>query len=237
MPENGAGLLRTIHDARMTFSIVTGANKGIGLALVAELKNRGHHVLAACRTSSPELARLGAEVVEGVDVASDRGIAALVAAVGTRSIDLLVNNAGILIWGDSLGELDVEGIRKQFEVNALAPLRVTDALRQRLAPGAKVALITSRMGSIDDNSSGAAYGYRMSKAALNMAGKSLAVDLRPRGVAVAILHPGMVKTDMTGAHGQVEPGDAARDLVARIDELTLESSGGFWHAKGQRLPW
>jgi NAD(P)-dependent dehydrogenase (short-subunit alcohol dehydrogenase family) len=175
--------------------------------------------------------------VEGVDVSSDRGIAALVAAVGMRSIDLLVNNAGILIWGDRLGELDVEGIRKQFEVNALAPLRVTDALRERLAQGAKVALITSRMGSIDDNSSGGAYGYRMSKAALNMAGKSLAVDLRPRGVAVAILHPGMVKTEMTGDHGQVEPVDAARDLLARIDELTLESSGGFWHAKGQRLPW
>ena len=221
----------------MTFSVVTGANRGIGLALAAELKKRKHHVLATCRTTTPELAKLGVEVVEGVDVSTDRGIAALVSAVGTRSIDLLVNNAGILVWGDRLGELDVEGIRRQFEVNALAPLRVTDALRERLAQGAKIALITSRMGSIDDNSSGGAYGYRMSKAALNMAGKSLAVDLRPRGVAVAILHPGMVKTEMTGDHGQVEPDDAARDLLARIDELTLQSSGGFWHAKGQRLPW
>jgi len=221
----------------MTFSVVTGANRGIGLALAAELKKRKHHVLATCRTTTPELAKLGVEVVEGVDVSTDRGIAALVSAVGTRSIDLLVNNAGILVWGDRLGELDVEGIRRQFEVNALAPLRVTDALRERLAQGAKIALITSRMGSIDDNSSGGAYGYRMSKAALNMAGKSLAVDLRSRGVAVTILHPGMVKTEMTGDHGQVEPTDAARDLLARIDELTLESSGGFWHAKGQRLPW
>jgi NAD(P)-dependent dehydrogenase (short-subunit alcohol dehydrogenase family) len=195
-------------------------------------------VVAACRSASPELAKLGAEVVEGVDVSSDRGIATLVAAIGTRSIDLLVNNAGILIWGDRLGELAVDGIRKQFEVNALAPLRVTDALRQRLAPGAKVALITSRMGSIDDNSSGGAYGYRMSKAALNMAGKSLAIDLRAQGVAVAILHPGMVKTDMVGGHGgQVEPADAARDLLARIDALSLETTGGFWHANGQRLPW
>lgn len=222
----------------MALSIVTGANRGIGLALAAELKNRGRSVLAACRSSSLELAKLGVEVVEGIDVSADRGIAALVKAVGDRSIDLLVNNAGILIWGDRLGELDVEGIRKQFEVNALAPLRLTDALRERLAKGAKVALITSRMGSIDDNSSGGAYGYRMSKAALNMAGKSLAVDLRDRGVAVAILHPGMVKTDMVGDHGgQVEPADAARELLARIDELTLETSGGFWHAKGQRLPW
>jgi NAD(P)-dependent dehydrogenase (short-subunit alcohol dehydrogenase family) len=222
----------------MTFAIVTGANRGIGLALVAALKERSHNVLAACRKSSAELAKLGVEVVEGVDVSTDRGIAVLVAAVGPRPIDLLVNNAGILVWGDRLGELNVEGIRKQFEVNALAPLRVTDALRERLAQGAKVALITSRMGSIDDNSSGSAYGYRMSKAALNMAGKSLAVDLRSRGVAVAILHPGMVKTDMIGGHGgQVEPADAARNLLARVDALTLETTGTFWHANGQRLPW
>jgi NAD(P)-dependent dehydrogenase (short-subunit alcohol dehydrogenase family) len=221
----------------MPLSLVTGANRGIGLALVAALKKRGHTVLAACRKSSAELARLGAEVVEGVDVSTDRGIATLVAAVGTRSIDLLINNAGILVWGDRPGQLNVPGIRQQFEVNALAPLLVTDALRARLPRGAKVAFITSRMGSIDDNSSGGAYGYRMSKAALNMAGKSLAVDLRGQGVAVAILHPGMVSTDMLGGRGEVEPDDSARGLLERIDALTLETSGGFWHANGQRLPW
>ncbi len=221
----------------MPLSIVTGANKGIGLALVTDLARRGHSVIATCRTSSPELDALGVEVVRGVDVATDAGIAALAAAVGARSVDWLVNNAGIYLQGDRLGTLNVESLRKQFEVNALAPLRVTDALVERLPRGAKVALITSRMGSIDDNGSGGAYGYRMSKAALNMAGKSLAVDLRERGVAVAILHPGMVKTDMIGRHGQVEPADAARDLIARIEELTLETSGTFWHAKGERLPW
>lgn len=221
----------------MTLSIVTGANRGIGLALTTELARRGHRVLAACRASSPALAKLDVEVVSGVDVATDAGLAALVAAVGQRAIALLVNNAGILVWGDKLGALDVAGIRKQFEVNALAPLRVTDALRERLGKGAKVALITSRMGSIDDNSSGGGYGYRMSKAALNMVGKSLSVDLRERGVAVAILHPGMVKTDMIAGHGQVEPDVAAKGLLARIDELTLATSGGFWHASGERLPW
>lgn len=221
----------------MTFSIVTGANKGIGLALVEALIGRGHTVLAACRQASPELAKTGAEVVEGVDVATDAGIAKLVAAVGERAVDWLVNNAGILVWGDALGSLDIDGIRRQFEVNALAPLRLTDALRERLVRGGKVALITSRMGSIEDNGSGGMYGYRMSKAALNMAGKSLALDLRDRGVMVAVLHPGMVKTDMVGGGGQVEPRDAARGLVARVEALTPETSGGFWHANGERLPW
>jgi NAD(P)-dependent dehydrogenase (short-subunit alcohol dehydrogenase family) len=221
----------------MSLALVTGANRGIGLALVEALVARGSQVIAACRKSSPALAKLGVEVVEGVDVATSAGVERLAAAVGDRKLDLLINNAGILLWGDRLDSIDFDGVSKQFEVNALGPLRVTAALRDRLRKGAKVALITSRMGSIDDNGSGGAYGYRMSKAALDMAGKSLSIDLRPREVAVAILHPGMVKTDMVGDHGQVEPADAARGLLARIDELRLETSGGFWHANGQTLPW
>jgi NAD(P)-dependent dehydrogenase (short-subunit alcohol dehydrogenase family) len=221
----------------MTLSIVTGANRGIGLALAALLKQRGGTVLATCRQASAGLRALGAEVVEGVEVTEDAGIEQLTRAVGGRTVDLLINNAGVMVWPDPLAELDVAGVRRQFEINALGPLRITAALRGRLGRGAKIGLITSRMGSIDDNGSGGAYGYRMSKAALNMAGKSLAVDLKPAGVAVAILHPGMVRTEMTGSHGQVEPLDAARGLLARLDELTLETTGGFWHANGERLPW
>jgi NAD(P)-dependent dehydrogenase (short-subunit alcohol dehydrogenase family) len=177
------------------------------------------------------------EVLHGVDVTDDEGLARLHAGIGERKIDLLINNAGILIWGDNLASLDADGIRTQFEVNALAPLRVTAALRPALRKGSKVALITSRMGSIGDNSSGGAYGYRMSKAALNMAGKSLAEDLKPEGIAVAILHPGMVKTEMTRGHGQVEPKDAAAGLLARIDALSVANTGGFWHQNGEQLPW
>jgi NAD(P)-dependent dehydrogenase (short-subunit alcohol dehydrogenase family) len=221
----------------MALTVVTGANRGIGLALCERLVERKNTVVATCRTASSDLRKLGVEVVENVEVTEDAGIERLVAAVGKRSIDLLINNAGILLWAKDFPELDVAGIRKQFEVNALAPLRVTAALRERLGRGSKVALVTSRMGSIDDNTSGGGYGYRMSKAALNMAGKSLAVDLKGAGIAVAILHPGMVKTEMIGGRGQVEPSDAARGLLSRIDELTLETSGGFWHANGERLPW
>jgi NAD(P)-dependent dehydrogenase (short-subunit alcohol dehydrogenase family) len=124
-----------------------------------------------------------------------------------------------------------------MEVNAYGPLRVTHKLLSLLRQGSKVALITSRMGSIADNTSGGAYGYRMSKAALNAAGKSLAHDLASQGVSVAILHPGYVRTEMTSNHGSVEPDDAARDLLKRIDELTLENTGTFWHANGSVLPW
>lgn len=221
----------------MTLSVVTGSNRGIGLALVTLLKQRGQEVVAACRKTSKELDALGVEVVPGVEVTSPAGIEKLASAVGKRKVDLLINNAGILRSSGSLPELDPQSIRDQLEVNALGPLLLTSALLPNLESGSKVALITSRMGSIEDNGSGGSYGYRMSKAALNMAGKSMAVDLKGRGVAVAILHPGMVKTEMIGNHGQVEPLDAARGLLARIDDLTMESSGGFWHANGERLPW
>lgn len=194
-------------------------------------------MVAACRNSSKALEQTGAEVVTEVDVSKDEGIMRLKEAIGQRHIGLLINNAGILVWGDTFGSLDLQGMRKQFEVNALGPLRCTTALQSNLERGSKVALITSRMGSIEDNSSGGAYGYRASKAALNMIGKSLALDLKPLGVAVALLHPGMVKTDMVGPHGQVEPEVAAAGLLARIDELTLSTTGGFWHANGESLPW
>jgi NAD(P)-dependent dehydrogenase (short-subunit alcohol dehydrogenase family) len=221
----------------MALSVVTGASRGIGLALAAALRRRGAEVLATCRRSTPALDELGVEVVAGVDVREDAGAQRLLAAVGERSLDLLINNAGILHWKDSLESPDFDSLREQFEVNALGPLRVTSALLPRLQRGAKVALITSRMGSIGDNGSGGFYGYRMSKAALNMAGVSMARDLRPRGVSVAVLHPGMVKTDMVGDHGEVEPEAAAARLLERIDGLTLETTGTFWHANGSVLPW
>lgn len=221
----------------MEIAVVTGANRGIGLALVTALIARGEHVVAACRKTSLALERTGAEIVTNVDVATEEGVERLAAAVGDRSISLLVNNAGVLVWGDELGAIDWEGMRRQFEVNTLGPLRCTNALRDNLVRGAKVAMITSRMGSIDDNTSGGAYGYRASKAALNIIGKSLAVDLAGQGVAVALLHPGIVKTDMVGPAGQVEPEVAAAGLLARIDALNLANSGGFWHANGSSLPW
>jgi NAD(P)-dependent dehydrogenase (short-subunit alcohol dehydrogenase family) len=220
----------------MATALVTGSNRGIGLSLVKLLKARGDTVIAACRQETPELTALGAEIVTGVDVASDKSINEFTQKLKGRHLDLLINNAGILSV-ERLEDLDLAAIQRQMEVNAYGPLRVTQKLSPLLARGSKVALITSRMGSIGDNGSGGYYGYRMSKAALNAAGKSLAIDLAPRGISVAILHPGMVKTDMTGSHGTVEPDDAVRGLLARIDGLSLENTGTFWHANGEVLPW
>ena len=221
----------------MATVVVTGANRGIGLALATLLKERGDNVVATCRQASAALNDLGVEVVPGVEVTDAAAGEQVKAALGARKLDLLINNAGILLKSGDLETPDYDAIRKQLEVNAIGPLRITSALQSCFAPKAKVALITSRMGSIEDNTSGGAYGYRMSKAALNIAGKSMAEDLKAQGVAVTLLHPGMVKTDMIGGRGQVEPEEAARGLLARVDELSLESSGTFWHAKGQQLPW
>jgi NAD(P)-dependent dehydrogenase (short-subunit alcohol dehydrogenase family) len=185
--------------------------------------------------SSSELEASGAEVHESVEVTDDAAVAKLGTALDGRAIDVLINCAGILTR-ESLDELDFDQIRRQFEVNAIGPLRVTAALLSNLGEGAKVAIITSRMGSVEDNTSGGRYGYRMSKAAVNMVGRSLAHDLNERGIAVVLLHPGMVATEMTGRQG-IAPAEAAANLIARIDGLNMEQSGTFWHANGDPLPW
>ena len=123
-----------------------------------------------------------------------------------------------------------------FRIDALGPLRVTQELLLMLGDGSVVGIVTSRMGSIADNSSGGYYGYRMSKAAVNIAGVSLARDLADRGICVSLLHPGMVATDMTGGHG-VPVSHSASGLIARMDSLNLSNSATFWHAEGEILPW
>lgn len=220
----------------MSNVLVTGANRGIGLELCRRLHARGDQVIAVCRTPSAELEALGVRVEADVDVASDESVASLATRLSGVSLDVLINNAGILSV-QTLENLDWQGIRKQFEVNSLGPLRVTHALLGNLVPGAKIAMITSRMGSIADNTSGGSYGYRMSKAALNIAAVSLARDLADRSMSVAILHPGWVRTDMTGHTGLADVSESAAGLIERIDALTLDTSGRFWHANGSDLPW
>lgn len=219
----------------MKTCLVTGASRGIGLELCRQLQQRGERVIAVCRKASAELRAIDCRILEDVEVTDDASLRRLAVELAGERLDVLVNNAGIL-ERESLEELDFESIRRQFEVNALGPLRVTRALLPNLGAGSKVAIITSRMGSIADNGSGGYYGYRMSKAAVNMAGVSLAHDLRERGIAVLLLHPGMVATEMTGGNG-IPVQESAANLIARIESLGLEQSGTFHHADGQSLPW
>lgn len=219
--------------------LVTGANRGIGLALCQQLCARGDRVIAVVRDSSAELASLGCRVETGIDASRPEDMQALDRRLGETALDLVIANAGILS-NQSLGRIDAAACAQmmdQFRVNAMGPVLLAQALAHRLATGARLAIITSRMGSIADNSSGGSYGYRMSKAAANAAGVSLARDLAPRGVVVLVLHPGYVRTDMTGHSGLVDADESARGLIARIDELGPEASGGFYHANGERLPW
>jgi len=221
----------------MATVLVTGANRGIGLEYCRQLKARGDQVVAVCRQATPELEALGVRIEDGIELTEEVAIADLVARLDGLALDAVILNAGVL-QSMGLEDLDPEGIRRQFEVNALAPLLLARALVRQMPRGSKLALMTSRMGSIDDNTSGGSYGYRMSKVALNIAGKSLAIDLAPRGIAVAILHPGLVRTRMIKFNPSgIEPEQAVQGLLARIDALTLETSGGFWHSNGERLPW
>lgn len=221
----------------MSTVLVTGANRGIGLEYCRQLQQRGDQVIAVCRQSSPELDAIDVEIESGVDLINEANRANLVRRLTGRSLDTVILNAGLLV-SMGLDDLDPEAIRRQFEVNALAPLLLARSLVPLMPWGSRLALMTSRMGSIDDNSSGGSYGYRMSKVALNIAGKSLAVDLKPDGIAVAILHPGLVRTRMIQFNPRgVSPEQSVRGLLTRIDGLTLDNSGTFWHANGDVLPW
>lgn len=224
--------------------VITGANRGIGLELVKHYRQLNYTVIGVCRESSEELDDLADMVISDIDVRSPESIemvaevlaSTLISSDSGQKIDILVNNAGVFS-NETLAEMDFEGIQTQMEINAFAPLRITHAFQSMLWEGSKVAMITSRMGSIADNGSGAYYGYRASKAALNAFSKSLAIDLKPQGIAVALLHPGYVQTRMVGFNGDISPAQAASGLAQRIDELTLENSGGFWHSNGDALPW
>jgi NAD(P)-dependent dehydrogenase (short-subunit alcohol dehydrogenase family) len=219
----------------MATVLITGCNRGIGLQLCTQYSARGDDVIAVVRTSNPELEALPVRVITGVDVGDGASMSVLKDAIGDQNIDILLNNAGIL-RGDSLESLDFEAMEEQFRINTLGPLRVTEALLPNLGSGSKLAIVSSRVGSIEDNTSGGYYGYRASKTAVNQIGTNLKHDLAPRGISVALLHPGLVATEMTGGQG-ITPKESAQGLINRIDDLNSENSGGFWHAEGYSLPW
>jgi NAD(P)-dependent dehydrogenase (short-subunit alcohol dehydrogenase family) len=222
-------------------ALITGANRGIGLELCRLYVEQGYEVVAVCRESSDEVEDIADQVISGVDLTLDEAMDSVAQVLSMTlgddaQIDVLINNAGVF-HNETLEDMNLDTIRRQFEVNALSPLKVTHTLLPFLKEGSKVANITSRMGSVEDNGSGAYYGYRASKAALNAMGKSLALDLKSMGISVAMVHPGFVQTRMVGFNGDISAKEAATGIAARIEDLNLENTGGFWHSNGQTLPW
>ena len=220
----------------MATVVITGANRGMGLEFVKQYLAKGHKVIALCRNTSDQLSQTSAKVIDKVDVGSPECLEKILPVLSDLKIDLLINNAGVLA-NETLEHMSVTTLEYQFRVNAIGPLMITQMLRKQLVKGAKVALITSRMGSVTDNTSGGRYGYRMSKAALNIAGVSLAHDLKEQEVAVALLHPGYVQTEMVNNSGDISAAVAVERLIRRIEELNLENTGTFWHSNGEVLPW
>ena len=221
----------------MSKYLVTGSNRGIGLELCKQLKFRGDDVLATCRNASNELKSLNVEIFEKVDISSVEDILNLKSKLKGIKLNCLIHNAGIAEY-NSLDQLDPESIIRQFEINALSPLYMTKFMINLMDKNSKIAFITSRMGSIGDNSSGSSYGYRMSKVALSMAAKSLSIDLKQKEISVAILHPGLVSTRMTGfTKNGISPQKSARGIIQRLDSLNIKNTGTFWHSNGEVLPW
>jgi NAD(P)-dependent dehydrogenase (short-subunit alcohol dehydrogenase family) len=220
----------------MSTVAITGASSGIGLEMTKQFLQRGDKVIAICRKNSDDLAATDAKVIEGIDLLNDQSYMVLKQAIGDEVIDILINNAGMFL-NETLDDMSFESISTQFEINALAPMKVTQALKANLVKGSKILMTTSRMGSIGDNDSGAYYGYRASKAALNALATSLAIDIKPLGIAVGLVHPGFVITKMTGFRGEITPQQSAEGYIKLVDKLNLKNSGGFWHVNGEELVW
>ena len=224
-------------------TVVIGADKGIGLEIVKAMATRQEpDVLAVCLGDGGDAAPHAARVIGHVNVISSEDVGQMAAAIAEMfpRIDMLLHVSGIMSM-DTLGDLDYEQAKREFDINALGPLRTVEACLPLLQEGSKVGIVTSRVGSLTDNSSGGQYAYRLSKAAANMAGLNLHHDLSKRGVAVRMLHPGMVKTDLVkiypGEYNYITPAQAALGLIARMDDLTLAASGQFRHGNGDLLPW
>jgi NAD(P)-dependent dehydrogenase (short-subunit alcohol dehydrogenase family) len=221
--------------------IVTGANRGIGLALVRQLRERGAQVEAACRRpgEAHELKATGARV-HGVDVARDDSVAAFAQALDGAAIDLVINNAGV--FGDHrqrVEDFDYAAATRTFETNALGALRMSQAFLPHLRRGAgkKLAHISSTMGSIGSTTNAGHLAYRMSKAALNMIAKSIALELHDDRIISLVVNPGWVRTDMGGPNAPLTATEAARGILTQIDAAGLVDSGAFVDVKGARLAW
>ncbi|HIL16702.1 MAG TPA: SDR family oxidoreductase [Deltaproteobacteria bacterium] len=227
--------------------LITGASRGIGLELTRQYLTAGCFVVASCRNpgNSDELSGLKHEYrdqleVLQLDVTSREQLSHLDASLGSRPIDVLYCNAGVLGSKDlQLGTLEAEQWEEVFRVNAIAPIMVAQRMLPRIRKGNDkiLAFLTSQLGSIGNNSSGGMYLYRSSKAALNAAVRSLAVDLSQEGIKVVLLHPGWVRTDMGGPNAPVSVEESVMGMRQVVKAIRQDQSGTFFNQSGEVLPW
>ncbi|MEZ6186427.1 MAG: SDR family oxidoreductase [Planctomycetota bacterium] len=225
--------------------LITGASRGLGLEFAKQYAQDGWDVIATCRTPEQataltQLAKAhGSLRVTALDVSDPASVAALGDRVGNGAIDLLLNNAGVFGDRAGFGSVDYDVWARTLATNTLAPLRLSETLVEHVARSEKklIAHVTSKMGSIADNTSGGMYVYRSSKAALNMVNKSMAVDLAGRGITCVVLHPGWVATDMGGANAPLQPEPSVRGMRQVLAGLTPAKTGKFFNYDGEELPW
>ena len=226
--------------------LITGANRGIGLELSRQYATDGWHVIACCRhpDSADELHALKAEhgqvSLHALDVSDSRQIEALARELSGQAIDILFNNAGIYGPYDAVfGNTEEDAWLECFRVNTIAPMKMMEAFVEHVAASQRktIATMSSKMGSMDDNGSGGSYIYRSSKAAVNAVMKSASIDLQPKGIRVAILHPGWVLTEMGGPNAEITVTESVNNLRRILDDLTPETSGGFFDIDGTIIPW
>ena len=221
--------------------LITGANRGLGLEFAREFSGKGYTVIGTARKPHEAYDLQALKVrVEQLDVADPASVQALADRLDGVPVDILINNAGIMgPDAPTFMSLDVDDLDQTFQVNSLGPMRVTQALYDNLkmAKTRKIVQITSDLGSISLNSRGGLYGYRMSKAALNMFNKSLADELGGEGFICVVLHPGWVQTDMGGSNAPLTPQESISSLIKVIEGLTPSDNGRFLNYKGKELPW
>lgn len=220
--------------------VVTGASRGLGREFAHQLLARGDTVIGTARRPRDAwgLRHLGAEVEE-LDVADDKSVARFARRLAGRPVDVLINNAGRQSRLGALESLDFDSLADTFQVNALGPVRVTRALLPNLRTGRRrhIAHITSRMGSFGEFDVGNMYGYRASKAALNMFHRCIAEELGAQGFVCVLLHPGWVRTDMGGHEATLSPKESVTGMLKVIDGLSRRDNGAFVDYTGADLPW
>lgn len=216
--------------------MITGANRGIGLEFCRQYALAGWRVLACCRHPSKSPAQPGVETYP-LDVGDSAQIENLAGLLSGIAIDVLINNAGIYPDSGSFGKVDYAKWMDAFEINAMAPLRMAEAFVNQIAKRGTIATLTSKMGSLADNTSGGEYSYRSSKAAANMVMRSMAIDLKALGIISVALHPGWVRTDMGGPGALISVEQSVSGMRKVIEKLQPEDTGKFLSYDGHEIPW